>query len=1132
MRPKVVRNNPAAVTFCLTHIDTYKPGVLGKKTYADEVLVVYGNTVETTEHAAGHAVSLEIEHFYPYFYINVDGWSEADVERFVEFVNGDSYKRPVIKWEIVEKIPCMGWCNNQKSRYLKIYYRNPTCQWQIYRKTTKQTFGVLKDGFSLQGKHRTIISAEDRESFRKLNDAKQAIILLHYERSWSNQLLTAWNQIENEEKQGLQLQSILQVTHRGIASKGLAQYRFKVGWNQVKPAPVQKHVTTQLMMSLCLRVESAHTRETHELQQPDPKERNDRILSISTHTWYTGTSVGPSKEEIEAVKQLKQLETSLKQAQDEYDRMDWEAHKETMMEQDEELMAPLNHKIDQLKQQIQRQNTYLSQCEQKVLGEVHTFADSSEKNLLQALAAYMKQTNPDIFLVCNDWQNTLHYLYQRALIIAPEAVSSLFSKFPEYAVPIMYGKDLVPLIGRQVIEYNEVMSARNNEGLDPKFEEFFLRAAVHHPSVHQGYAPPEMLTEIPLELSLLPPEEAIITAAKQTRRDVVLLSALEAQGDNMAKFLAISAELNTFLSDAASRRQQVKITNAIYRMATRMNCIVNKENLYTPVLKVPRAQYNSYPPIPEHGRPTRKKPSVAPPPPPPAASASEPLLKKRRSIPSFMARMMQSAQVPEASNKKSKKKPKSKHGDDVESYRGGKVWEPIADFYEDYIATLDFASLYPSIMLAMLLDFTTIVFANMKPVIMNADGTFKDEFKDHLLHSQIGDSDLSYTFCRKPGSFTPILLTLEDEGLKRRKLAKKQMKVAETQFEKSKWNGIQLALKILCNAIYGYTGVDWDAGAELPCKAIASTICEDGQYRNTQTGWYVTTHFPVGVIYGDTDSVLIQQLQEPVYQGTEIERRKAYMRNASQYADEITEVLFGKLKPHLLENEGLLGPVLFFNNEKGQGIRKCYAGFYYEKSMEIPDKIKCQGLPHVKRDRCWFVRDIGEYVLRAMLEKRFQDLKPFLTRKLDRLKTRKIDISQLSITSALKSKYKDDSAKIQVETAKRIQQRTGRIFPNGSRIRYTVVETNTDYPGDKITFRGEDPDYVLEMNLKVDLLWVLNSQLRNPLITLTQHVDKNIVNVKQLLDQCEADIRGARYGCNIKNFFQQKRSETIQFITE
>lgn len=49
-----------------------------------------------------------------------------------------------------------------------------------------------------------------------------------------------------------------------------------------------------------------------------------------------------------------------------------------------------------------------------------------------------------------------------------------------------------------------------------------------------------------------------------------------------------------------------------------------------------------------------------------------------------------------------------------EQYEGATVIEPIRGYYTDPIATLDFSSLYPSIMIAHNLCYTTLIQKNVK----------------------------------------------------------------------------------------------------------------------------------------------------------------------------------------------------------------------------------------------------------------------------------------------------------------------------------------------------------------------------------------------------------------------------------
>ena len=113
-----------------------------------------------------------------------------------------------------------------------------------------------------------------------------------------------------------------------------------------------------------------------------------------------------------------------------------------------------------------------------------------------------------------------------------------------------------------------------------------------------------------------------------------------------------------------------------------------------------------------------------------------------------------------------------------EGYEGATVLDPIKDYYQTPIATLDFASLYPSIMMAYNLCYSTLVCAQ--------DANSMDS-------SQYKKSDNGHIFVHsnvKKG----ILPTILEELLSARKRAKKDMKNAPTEFEKAVQNGRQVGI--------------------------------------------------------------------------------------------------------------------------------------------------------------------------------------------------------------------------------------------------------------------------------------------------------------------------------------------------
>jgi DNA polymerase delta subunit 1 len=127
---------------------------------------------------------------------------------------------------------------------------------------------------------------------------------------------------------------------------------------------------------------------------------------------------------------------------------------------------------------------------------------------------------------------------------------------------------------------------------------------------------------------------------------------------------------------------------------------------------------------------------------------------------------------------------KSGFNSDEVAYEGATVLDPVKDYYQIPIATLDFASLYPSIMQAYNLCFSTLV--NPSDVPKLDPKTYKKSENGHVfVHSSV-----------KQG----ILPTILAELLAARKRAKKDMKNAPTEFERAVQNGRQVSR--CCESIF------------------------------------------------------------------------------------------------------------------------------------------------------------------------------------------------------------------------------------------------------------------------------------------------------------------------------------------
>lgn len=274
-----------------------------------------------------------------------------------------------------------------------------------------------------------------------------------------------------------------------------------------------------------------------------------------------------------------------------------------------------------------------------------------------------------------------------------------------------------------------------------------------------------------------------------------------------------------------------------------------------------------------------------------------------------------------------------------EQYEGATVIEPTRGYYDVPIATLDFASLYPSIIQAHNLCYTTLLDKKM----IEQFKLVKDE--DYIVTP---NGDMFVTTKQRKGLLAQIL----EELLTARKQAKRELAKETDPFRKAVLNGRQLALKISANSVYGLTGA---TTGKLPCLQIASSTTSFGRQMIEKTKDEVEKKYNIAngyshdaqVIYGDTDSVMVKF-------GTKD------LAEAMKLGEEAANYVSSKfVKPIKLEFEKVYFPYLLIN-------KKRYAGLYWTKTEKY-DKMDTKGIETVRRDNCLLVQTVIEKVLRMIL---------------------------------------------------------------------------------------------------------------------------------------------------------------------
>lgn len=267
------------------------------------------------------------------------------------------------------------------------------------------------------------------------------------------------------------------------------------------------------------------------------------------------------------------------------------------------------------------------------------------------------------------------------------------------------------------------------------------------------------------------------------------------------------------------------------------------------------------------------------------------------------------------------------------------IMEPNLNFYKLPLVVLDFQSLYPSIIIAYNLCYSTFLcrLHQFKPG-KNPVG--------YINHMNLPPMILDFLMKHKGVTVTPngmvfvkrhvrksVLATMLQEILTLRINIKKFLgffhRSEHPQLNKV-FNSRQLALKLIANVTYGYTSATFSG--RMPNSDIADAIVSCGRDILTQSiNMIEQSEFGCKVVYGDTDSLFVYfpgKLKDEAFDYGQI------------LADRISNKFPDPVK---LKFEKVYHPSVLLS-------KKRYVGYNYEyKSQEIP-RFEAKGIETIRRD--------------------------------------------------------------------------------------------------------------------------------------------------------------------------------------
>ncbi|WNY24403.1 hypothetical protein MmiHf6_17340 [Methanimicrococcus hongohii] len=446
--------------------------------------------------------------------------------------------------------------------------------------------------------------------------------------------------------------------------------------------------------------------------------------------------------------------------------------------------------------------------------------------------------------------------------------------------------------------------------------------------------------------------------------------------------------------------------------------------------------------------------------------------------------------------------------DNEEELKGGAVLDPVRGLHENVIV-LDYKSLYPTIMMAHNLCYTTII---------------SDKRDLPALGLTEEDIDVTPTggMFVKQNIIKGIVPSILEDLLNRRMETKQMMKQTQDESEIRALDATQMALKILLNSYYGYTGY---ARARLYSMAMASSVTSIGRenilnteriitqvigkiYLYDSKAWLeneIKDHFKsvgktvdadfdsgsisdldsavisgdvkivmLSVVYGDTDSVFMHCSAES---GEEFTPEQFTLEDAALVGSKTAAIVTASLpSPMELEFEAVARRAVLI-------AKKRYAQWLFERTGSgWSDKIKVKGMETVRRDWCELTSDTLTRVLDLVLiEGNVDEAIKYVRKVTSDLRNLNLSenpefINKLILTKNYSKKtdnYKNKQPHLTV--VEKIKSRTGISTPIGTRVPFVIISGKGLF-----VERAEDPEYVLEHNIPIDTEYYIKKQILPP----------------------------------------------------
>lgn len=424
---------------------------------------------------------------------------------------------------------------------------------------------------------------------------------------------------------------------------------------------------------------------------------------------------------------------------------------------------------------------------------------------------------------------------------------------------------------------------------------------------------------------------------------------------------------------------------------------------------------------------------------------------------------------------------KSGPGDD-EGYEGAIVLTPHPGIYFEPIVVVDYASLYPSSIIAENISHDTYVtdpkYDNLPGYTYNTvkydiyEGKDKDKHKvgekicrfaekkgdkgtiPRILQSLLQARKDS----RRKIKYKTLLLkngirvigsisneskdsyTILDEDKKEIVVEKSELDTIEDTydaFKKSMFNGLQLAFKVTANSLYGQMGA---STSPIFFKELAASTTAVGRDMLITAKVQIEKNFEgTKCIYGDTDScfLAVRECVEKTYNIRLEDDETKFLEKVWEIGEKAGNLVSSMLKkPQYLEMEKIFYPFCLFS-------KKRYVSNKFDNPKDLTKfKIDSMGILLKRRDNCPVAKDIYGGIIDIILnEKDIKKATKFYQDSVESLLAGKISIDKLVISKSIRAEYADPTKIAHKMLAHRMAERDPANAPaSNDRIPYVYID--------------------------------------------------------------------------------------------